>query len=415
MTRQLDIIRRSCLLGAALVALSVTAHASDWSLIPSGTASDLLAIQQGGDITRVVGRDGYIGVPNATRTAWSPAASPTTNDLYSVLSQSVGQVWVGSELGSVHLYLVTNWNYRGIPNNTENFVLISSSSMAAFAAGSAGSIYYTSDAGNSWYGQASGTTNALHAGLEGFGWSWIVGDNGTIVHTRNNGITWITQPSGTTANLYGITRTGSTNIAVGAGGVILRSTDNGDTWQPVPSGTGATLRDVRWSAQDGFTLYAVGDGGTVVKSVDQGQSWCRLETGSTARLNAVIVPGNLEAIAAGDQGVLLRTVNGGGGCLTTGVEWTGSGAGVACRIAGPTPSPVVGRGDFRFAPARDGEVEVSLYDAGGRRVAGLFHGFVAAGESRAATVSAARYPPGVYFLRVRGEGFDVQKRVVIAR
>ncbi|MBI5168572.1 MAG: T9SS type A sorting domain-containing protein [Candidatus Eisenbacteria bacterium] len=399
----------------SMLATATVARAADWNVIPSGTTSDLLAVLKSGIDGRIVGRGGYIGLANPTRTAWSPIATPTASDLYSVLSQSVGQVWIGSESGAVHVQLGGTWNSRPIPNSGENFVLVSNSSMAAFAGGSAGSIYYTFDGGSTWYGQASGTTYALHAGTEGFGWAWFVGDHGTIRHTRNGGATWFGQPSGTTANLYGFSRSGSTNLAVGAGGTILRSVDNGDTWTSVPSGTTATLRDVAWSMQDGNTLYAVGDGGTALKSSDQGLSWCVLATGSAAKLNNVLVPANLEVIAIGDHGVILRTTNGGGGCAVTGVEWNGEGAGVACRISGPTPSPVTGRGEFRFAPARSGAAQVELYDTNGRRAAVLFEGFVGAGESRAAFVNARTVAPGVYFVRVRGEGFDVRRKVVVAR
>ena len=408
-------VRLLRLLTCALLTLGSTARAADWDVIPSGTTSDLLAVLKSGIDGRIVGRDGYMALANPTRTAWSPIATPTSTDLYSVLSQSVGQVWIGSESGAVHVQLGGIWNSRPIPNSAENFVLVSNSSMAAFAAGSAGSVYYTFDGGSTWYGQASGTAYALHAGTEGFGWAWLVGDHGTIRHTRNGGATWFGQPSGTTTNLYGFSRSGSTNLAVGAGGTILRSVDNGDTWVSVASGTTATLRDVAWSMQDGNTLYAVGDGGTALKSSDQGLTWCVLATGSAAKLNNVLVPANLEAIAIGDHGVILRTTNGGGGCAVTGVEWNGDGAGVACRISGPAPSPVTGRGEFRFAPARAGVVAVDLYDVNGRRVAQLFDGFVGAGESRAASVNARAVAPGVYLVRVRGEGFDLRRKVVVAR
>lgn len=415
MNRTNAIVCRLRILFVALLALAPTAHAALWSEIPSGTTNDLLAVLEAGPELFAVGRGGYMGLPNATFSAWSPVASPTAGDLYSVISQSAGQVWVGSNQGAVHVKLASPWAYRPIPNSLENFVLFSSSSLTAFAAGTGGSIYHTSDVGNTWQAQSSGTTYALHAGIESFGWAWVVGDHGTILHTKNNGITWSTQSSGTTANLYGICGSGSTYMVVGAGGLILRSTNYGDTWTAVPSGTGATLRDVGWSLQNGFFAFAVGDGGVVVKSSDQGQTWCRAESAGTTQLNAFVALSNSVIIAVGNHGVIMRTDTGVGGCQTTGVEWTGLGADFACRIAGPSPSPVVGRGEFRFAPARDGEVEASLYDASGRRVAELFRGFVGASESRAASVNAARHAPGVYFLRVRGEGFDVRKRVVVAR
>jgi photosystem II stability/assembly factor-like uncharacterized protein len=401
---------------ALLSSGSTPSRAADWSLVPAGTNQDLLGIQEGWPDPHLVGRLGYIALPDAGHTAWTPFSVSTSEDLRSVLSQSVGQVWVAGGGGVVRLFLGGTWNTnRDLPAASESFVLFSDASMTSFAAGSAGSLFYSGDAGATWQGQASGTTVTFHDGLMGWPWGWAVGDHGTIVRTSNVGATWVSQPTGTTEDLFAITRTGSTYLVVGANGTILRSTDLGVTWSPISCPTRATLRDVSVSKQNGAILYAVGSGGTVIRSGDSGLTWCLLETASSARLNAVTALNNFEILAAGDGGVLLRTLTGGGSCATLGVGPGAEAGPESCRYLGPSPSPLVGRGQFAFTPARSGMAEASLHDVSGRRLATCFRGYALAGQTRIVELDANVLAPGVYFLRLRGEGFDLGRRVVVAR
>jgi len=55
-----------------------------------------------------------------------------------------------------------------------------------------------------------------------------VGEAGTIVRTTDGGETWVTQDSGTTSALNGVSFTdANTGTAVGQNGTILRTTDGG--------------------------------------------------------------------------------------------------------------------------------------------------------------------------------------------
>jgi len=58
-----------------------------------------------------------------------------------------------------------------------------------------------------------------------------VGTYGTILRTTNGGDTWTRQTSGTTEWLFGISFTdANTGTAVGAVGIILHTTNGGATW-----------------------------------------------------------------------------------------------------------------------------------------------------------------------------------------
>ena len=107
-----------------------------------------------------------------------------------------------------------------------------------------GIILRTTDGGNAWNSQVSGTANLL------FGVSFAnantgaaVGAEGTILKTTNGGTNWDTQISGTTNFLFGVSFSdANTGIAVGASGTILRTTNGGTSWDTQTSGTTASSR-----------------------------------------------------------------------------------------------------------------------------------------------------------------------------
>src|SRR5882724_11201549 len=124
--------------------------------------------------------------------------------------------------------------------------------------GEYGTIVRTTDGGNSWTVQASGTTQTLWAvSFTDANNGTAVGEGGTIVRTTDSGNHWVTQPSGTTLQFRGVSFSDSNNgAAVGEGGTILRTTNGGNSWSPQSSGTGNTLFGV--SFIDTNTGTAVG-------------------------------------------------------------------------------------------------------------------------------------------------------------
>lgn len=149
---------------------------------------------------------------------------------------------------------------------------------------------------------------------------WTCGDGGVILYSSNGGDSWVFQNSGTNANLYTITFkevAGGPVFAAGANGVILRTTDDGTTWTQIPSGTTATLRD-----HSDFGWIIVGDSGIVLRSTDNGLSWSRKQSGTNARLHSVA--GAFSLYAVGDNGTLVKGSNGGETwqAVNTGMEET---------------------------------------------------------------------------------------------
>ena len=66
----------------------------------------------------------------------------------------------------------------------------------------------------------------------------ICGAFGIILRTTDGGETWLPESSGTDYDLSRISCTGARNgTAVGEDGTIVRTTDGGNTWVPQTSGT----------------------------------------------------------------------------------------------------------------------------------------------------------------------------------
>ncbi len=75
--------------------------------------------------------------------------------------------------------------------------------------------------GNTLYGASFADANTGTA----------TGDNGTIIRTTDGGNSWVIQSSGTTNTLYGVSFTDVNHgTAVGASGTVLRTIDGGNTW-----------------------------------------------------------------------------------------------------------------------------------------------------------------------------------------
>ncbi|MEM6337033.1 MAG: T9SS type A sorting domain-containing protein, partial [Bacteroidota bacterium] len=78
------------------------------------------------------------------------------------------------------------------------------------------------------------------------------------------------------------------------------------------------------------------------------------------------------------------------------------------------PNPFVQSTQFRISVDEVQRVRVDAYDVVGRRVARLFEGRVTASLPETIRWDNAALPAGTYLVRVQGESFSTQLRVVKA-
>lgn len=399
---------------AAVLLTALPVSAQNWTTPALGTTEDILAMEQASfSNVWLVGRNGLVAESNLDRTAWTIESVGTSADLHGVARQSSVQVWAAGAGGTVRVRPFDSWFQRDIGGTSERFVLYSRTSGAAHAVGSGGSIYLSTDAGENWTPQSSGTTASLNHGA-GFqsSASWIVGDGGTILHTTDGGDTWTPQNSGTTANLNYILQQGSWLIVAGDAGTILRSNDGGATWLQETTNVSANLNAMAPSAFDAADFMACGDDGTLLRTSDYGVTWCRIDTETSTDLNAVRWLGFTEVVIAGDGGFLRRSTNTGGECITpTSVGSTSGPSAFALR--GPHPQPVRGVSTVSLSVARGQVVRAAVFDLRGRLVSVLRDGVVDAGARVELRVDARDWPAGAYFLRVSGEDFTETRKMLV--
>lgn len=279
-----------------------------------------LAVRDSGSYA--TGGGGLLLSRRATEPIWDKVALATTEDLNAVVSVGVtGAVLVGDggvvadETGAA----------LGGDFRTESLFATHNLGPVAWAVGADGAILRSDDAGGSWGPQASGTHQDLHGVYfvdpsEGY----AVGDAGTVLRTTDGGGTWSVFNAGT-ADLTDVHfGTGATfgtpdpqvGVAVGRGGTIIKSSAG-----QVPSPTSNDLAAVYFVNDVGF---AVGVDGTILKSVDSGSTWEQQvpEPGTNwvtwltkppvhRDLKDVYFRDYVTGYVLGDQGLLLKTINGG--------------------------------------------------------------------------------------------------------
>jgi len=101
--------------------------------------------------------------------------------------------------------------------------------------------------------------------------AWVVGASSTILKTTNGGDTWEFQQSGTSGNLTSVSAVDAYTAWVADGtGTILKTANGGATWVPKGEGIASYLRNV--SAVDAYTAWAANHQ-ELFKTTDGGETW----------------------------------------------------------------------------------------------------------------------------------------------
>jgi len=169
-----------------------------------------------------------------------------------------------------------------------------------------------------WSAQTSGVVTDLNSVSfpEGTLVGYAVGEGGAILKTTDGGNNWVPQTSGTGSGLYAVSfEDNSTGVAVGKSGTAIRTTDGGATWAPTSVGATTNLLAVQFVGTEGtgYTCTYQPTGGSVAyKTTDEGASW-QIESlpGSGEQGNCLSFAGESIGFVAGLRGYVVRTLDGG--------------------------------------------------------------------------------------------------------
>ncbi len=130
---------------------------------------------------------------------------------------------------------------------------------------------------------------------------WIVGERGTILKTTDGGQTWDIQESGTDLWLMNVSFTDeNTGFASGNNSMVVYTVDGGENWLRMPG--------FQWYSDPLKSIYVVNPdtvwfgswNGQIYGCFNYGSSWKRIAPGgSYMEINSIWFPGNKRGIAAG--------------------------------------------------------------------------------------------------------------------
>lgn len=145
-------------------------------------------------------------------------------------------------------------------------------------------------------------------------WGLAVGSFGLMRETQDGGETWTTADPLTTKALLGVTAAGDTQLVVGQQGTIFRRVEGAD-WKQVEAGLTQRIMDV--SLHDSGLGYIVGEFGFMAKSEDAGLTWTMVtkdwesvnEEGYEPHLYSTVVKDDGTIFVAGEFGLIMMSTD----------------------------------------------------------------------------------------------------------
>lgn len=180
-------------------------------------------------------------------------------------------------------------------------------SLNACISASDGSILVSSDGGLNWQDAHSGlipqrpVNDLTHSLNKLYGCS----QNGVIISSLDTGLTWqrVQLNTGETFNAISFLASGL-GYTCGTNGIVRKF--NGTIWQSAPSGTNKHLNDI---VAIGNGYLTVGDQGTV--RLFANNTLDSINAGTSLDLNAIYMLNNDTGFVCGDNGIVLKTIDGG--------------------------------------------------------------------------------------------------------
>ena len=249
---------------------------SSWTLIASGTGSDLLGLSFGPpgapntDSGFAVGGSGGTAValyrsPVSWQLATAGLSGPDAQRLGSVFSASSSDAWaVDSVTGAFWHWSGTvglggGWNEVSTASSGMNSIFMVSAS-EGWAVGNGGIIYHYTGGGWTQFSTVGTTLNSVFMANQNEGWS--VGNGGTIFHYSSGTWSGPVSPSPTNQNLKAVFMLSQTEgWAVGASGTVLHYLNGAWILASNQFGTSQNLNAVSFLGGNG---WAVGDFGIIV-------------------------------------------------------------------------------------------------------------------------------------------------------
>jgi photosystem II stability/assembly factor-like uncharacterized protein len=295
------------------IALSINtlkAQSNGWTIVASGTTSNLYGIAYSNlDTIVAVGDGGIIMRSKNSGKTWATVNSPVGDQLRGVafngnigLAVGISGRMLRTTNGGATWKLLTRIT-------TKNLYAVSITKTMAVTTGEEGTILVSTDNGVSWSPKTAGTASILFGVSANGGNAVGAGGIGAIVMSTNNGTGWgLTIIGGSLTFYYGVSLpaplTGYTVGISGSNAIILRTDNGGFTWASQTVNSPEQLYGVSFTSTDNGT--AVGTTGTILHTTNRGKKWNPEISGTTQTLNGVAFHDAKKGFVVGNGGTILR-------------------------------------------------------------------------------------------------------------
>lgn len=300
-----------CVAGSGGVVYGTTNGGTSWSLINTGTSSNLTGIRLIGNAAFITGTNGLICVSYNGGSSWTPFTTGTSQTFYGASFTNASYGFAVGSNGTAYRYSGGTWYAYSL--GSFNFYGVYAYGNVAYAVGSGGTICKYS--GGSWSALTTGTTNTFYDVCfwnENYGFA--IGQGGLICRTTNGGANWTALNSGTTATCRSIRMVNDQICFVVCNdGSLLQTSDGGNNWNRVYVGN----YDIQSIEINGCTLLITTSIGDVISFTINGCNdavnsfYTRMFCGTPYPIKSVSFRSPSSGYIAGYGGTVLSTSNGG--------------------------------------------------------------------------------------------------------
>jgi len=176
---------------------------------------------------------------------------PTSNTLLSVKFVTPNKGWIVGDKGTILYTTDGGENWEEQTSGTENALtsIAFVNEKTGWVVGNRGKILYTEDAGKTWTPQGTAKESLHKVFFLNDKEGWVVGDHGTALYTRDGGITWDRKDIGTNRNIACVYFIDTQTGWLLAGDEVFITTDGGTKWEvsrlPVESQRSGMVGDSR--------------------------------------------------------------------------------------------------------------------------------------------------------------------------
>lgn len=195
-----------------------------------------------------------------------------------------------------------NWNFK---QNFPNVVTMDIAGSNGIISGYFGTVYITTDKGNTWQRKTTTFTDYLPmADMVTRDTMFVANNNGKIYRTDDGGNTWKTFNCGIRISSIEFVNS-KVGYAGGSDAFILKTEDGGATWQKILTVNFTPSNTLAIKFIDVNTGFAFREHSTILKTIDGGKTWEEYRIGD--KIYSIYFLNNNIGFASGEHGVMYRT------------------------------------------------------------------------------------------------------------